>query len=650
MFRPAHFTLPVSRPRKKKVMLRQRRLIAALSSAVLAVCGVASVSAAAAASTARPAAASAHPAAPSAVLQGNVWDGSGTPLAGLPVSVCGSGQGKDQGTGTGTGQGSTQGSGCSTVITSSSGFYSTPVSPGTYSVTATDAPLLNGSNSPVTVPAGTVQTANLVLLAPTGLPSGVSFPGITPGNPTAMFYGSSHPFAISGQCTNAAASFTVTENGVVIASGPMPETPPGSGSYAGLIPSFAPDDHGYAQVTISLTCPGGPTNTIPFTIYLDPSGTVISPTGAPIGGATVTLLTAPTAAGPFTPVPNGSAVMSPANRVNPGVTAADGLYGWDVIPGFYEVQAQKAGCVAPTTPPSPVAVSAVLQIPPAVTGLLLTLDCSNSPATSIISANSATFTAGTGGSFTFAATGEPNPTWIESGALPAGVNFVAQAGGKAVLTVNPTAAPGTTVFTATAGNGVGSDVAQVFTLTVNSPKGPTFTSAASAGFTQGTGGSFAVTTAGNPPATVSESGQLPSGVGFKPNTTGGGTLVVSAGAAAGSTTITFLASSQGGGTVQQSFTFTITAAAPAITSWSAVQFTLTSATGGTFTVLTTGVPVAALSESGALPPGVTFTAYANGTATIAVAPSTPSGTYGFTINAVNGVSPAAAQPFTLTVS
>lgn len=626
-------------------MLRQRRLIAALSSAVLALSGVASVSAAAA-STARPPAASARPAAPATVLQGNVWDSSGTPLGGIPVSVCGLGQGKEQGTGQGSTSGS--GSGCTTVITSSNGFYSTMVTAGVFSVTATDAPLLNGSNSPVTVVTGTVQTANLVLMSPSGLPPGVSFPGITPGTPTAMYYGSSHPFTIGGQCANGTASFTVSENGVVIASGPMPETPVGSGSYNGTIPPFAPYDHGYALVTITLNCPGGPTNVIPFPIYLDPSGTVISPAGAPIGGATVTLLMSASATGPFTPVPNGSSIMSPANQVNPTVTAADGLYGWDVVPGYYEVQAQKAGCVSATTPPSPIAVSPVLQIAPAVTGLLLTLDCSKSPAPSITSVGSATFTSGVGGNTKITSSGSPTPALTESGPLPAGVSFQPQ-GGVAQLSVSPSAPAGVTVFTVTAGNGVGSNVSQVFTLTINSATLPTFTSAASAGFTQGTGGEFQVTTRGAATATVTETGQLPAGVGFKSNSDGSGTLIVSAGAAAGQATVTFTAASPLGVAVQ-SFTFTITSAAPVITSWSSVQFTLTSSTGGTYTVATTGVPAATLSESGALPSGVSFTPEPGGTAAIGVAASTVPGTYTFTIVASNGVSPTATQPFSLTVN
>jgi Carboxypeptidase regulatory-like domain len=610
-------------------MLRKRRLIAAFSSVVLAVASIAMVF-----SAAVPAAASAvRPAAGNSVIEGVVSNLAGAPLAGVNVSVC------EQ----------SPLIACWAVVTGANGLYVVPGLPaGTYSVNSTAPPYLNGSNYPVTVAAGATQTANLVLLMPAPLPGGVVIPG-TYGTPPMLFYGSAHRFSVMGQCAGGTATFTITENGVVIATGPMPEVPPGSGTYFGVIPSFAPYDHGYAEVTVTVHCPGGGTNVVPFSIYLDPSGTVVTPAGLPIGGATVTLLAATTAAGPFTPVPNGSTVMSPANRSNPVVTAPDGLYGWDVIPGFYEVQAQKAGCFAPTTPPLPVATSGVLQIAPAVTGVLLTLNCAGSPATSITSAGSATFTAGAGGTFQFTATGTPAPTWAEGSVLPAGVNFAAHAGGTATLTVTSGAAAGVTTLNLTANNGVGNSVQQVFTLIINSAYGPAFTSAPSAAFTAGAGGAFPVRASGNPLPILSESGALPAGVSFVPGQNGTGTLVVAAGAPPGSATVSFVATA-GSVIAVQSFNFTITAPAPVITSLNTAQFTLTGNTGGVFTVSATGVPVPTLSEVGALPAGVTFTPNANGTATVSVAPGTIAGTYGFTINAVNGVNPAAAQPFLLTVN
>jgi hypothetical protein len=124
------------------------------------------------------------------------------------------------------------------------------------------------------------------------------------------------------------------------------------------------------------------------------------------------------------------------------------------------------------------------------------------------SANNATFTVGTAGSFAVTASGYPAPTISEAGALPSGVTF---AGG--VLSGTPAAGTGgayNLVFTAH--NGVGADVMQNFTLTVN--QAAAITSAASTTFTVGTPGSFTVTATGFPAPVISESGGLPSGVAF----------------------------------------------------------------------------------------------------------------------------------------
>ena len=97
----------------------------------------------------------------------------------------------------------------------------------------------------------------------------------------------------------------------------------------------------------------------------------------------------------------------------------------------------------------------------------------------------------------------------------------------------------------------------------------------------------------------------------------------------------------------QTFTLTVDQA-PAITS--ADNTTFTTGTLGTFTVTTTGFPTAALSETGALPTGVTFVDNGDGTATLAGTPAAGTGgTYALTITAANGVLPDATQTFTLTV-
>ncbi len=70
-----------------------------------------------------------------------------------------------------------------------------------------------------------------------------------------------------------------------------------------------------------------------------------------------------------------------------------------------------------------------------------------------------------------------------------------------------------------------------------------------------------------------------------------------------------------------------------------------------FTVTTTGAPTPSLTESGALPPGVTFTEDGDGTADIAgIAAAGSAGSYPVTITATNGIGSPATQSFTLTVT
>jgi N-acetylneuraminic acid mutarotase len=87
-------------------------------------------------------------------------------------------------------------------------------------------------------------------------------------------------------------------------------------------------------------------------------------------------------------------------------------------------------------------------------------------------------------------------------------------------------------------------------------------------------------------------------------------------------------------------------AAAAITSGSNTTFTV--GVAGTFTVTATGAPMPTLSESGALPSGVTFTAATGKLAGTPVAGT--SGTYAITFTAHNGVGADATQNFTLTVN
>jgi hypothetical protein len=67
--------------------------------------------------------------------------------------------------------------------------------------------------------------------------------------------------------------------------------------------------------------------------------------------------------------------MSPAKRANPDLTNAAGLFGWDVLTGFYRVRAERDGCHAPGDPTQAFVETPVLQIPPPALELRLVLDC-----------------------------------------------------------------------------------------------------------------------------------------------------------------------------------------------------------------------------------------------------------------------------------
>ncbi|MHB1835564.1 MAG: carboxypeptidase regulatory-like domain-containing protein, partial [Solirubrobacteraceae bacterium] len=80
--------------------------------------------------------------------------------------------------------------------------------------------------------------------------------------------------------------------------------------------------------------------------YIDPSGTVRTQRGAPVPGAKVALLRRSGRRGRLTQVLRGSAIMSPANRRNPDRTNALGHFGWDVLPGFYQITVTHPGCTS----------------------------------------------------------------------------------------------------------------------------------------------------------------------------------------------------------------------------------------------------------------------------------------------------------------
>lgn len=107
-------------------------------------------------------------------------------------------------------------------------------------------------------------------------------------------------------------------------------------------------------------------------LYIDPSGRIVSTKGIPLRGARVRLSRSATATAPLARVLRGSTVMSPSNRRNPDRSTILGRFGWDVIPGYYRVAATRHGCTAGRR-----ARTRRLRIPPPVTHLVLRLRCAH---------------------------------------------------------------------------------------------------------------------------------------------------------------------------------------------------------------------------------------------------------------------------------
>ncbi|HET6793573.1 MAG TPA: cell wall-binding repeat-containing protein, partial [Acidimicrobiales bacterium] len=311
-------------------------------------------------------------------LTGTVEDSQGTPLAGSSVTACPGGVQPPPVTGLGC---------AAAVNTDPAGYFTIGDLPaGDYEVrilSLAGAQTVNVTVAPLTTTStGFIHLSGRLQRLPDRL--SVSTPAF--GTQTAAALGSDLPNVLateqatveqSGACVGAVdPTFTVWApdpgTGLQV---PVPfatnlalsEVAPGD--YRGTVPALG-RYNGSSRIVMTLSCQGAP---IDFGVYVDPSGVILDANGAPLAGATVTLLQSPSGApGTYTPVPDGSPVMSPANRTNPWVTGADGGFGWDVVAGFYQLTASKPGCTA--------ASSAPFAVPPALANVTLSLTCTPAPA------------------------------------------------------------------------------------------------------------------------------------------------------------------------------------------------------------------------------------------------------------------------------
>jgi len=290
----------------------------------------------------------------------------------------------------------------------------------------------------------------------------------------------------------------------------------------------------------------------------------------------------------------------------------------------------------------PITITAANQVGSPATQSF-TLVVNQAPA--ITSADSAPAPVGSALDFTVTTSGFPAPTLSESGTLPTGVSFTDNGDGTATLAGTPgSGAHGSYPITLTATNGVNPPGTQSFTLVVD--RAPAFTSASSATFTVGQNGTFTVATNGIPPATITKMGAVPAGLTLVAN--GNGTDTLSGTPTRARTSSLKLTASNADGKATQTLSIAVVAG-PTISAKSSQSVVVGRSVK--YTVRTAGSPTPAITESGPLPSGVTFTAN-TASSTKAKLSGSPAagteGTYALTFTATNPAGHASTS-MTLTV-
>jgi hypothetical protein len=437
------------------------------------------------------------------------------------------------------------------------------------------------------------------------------------------------------------ADFTLNQAGavaIITTGSPTPKITEAGPLPAGL--TFTDNGTGTALLSGTATATGMATLTIRASNGISPDATQTFTVVVGDAPAFTSASTATATAGSafsFTAVAGGYPAPSwGESNLPPGVTFTDNKDGTATLAG---------------TLTSPGTYAILLSAVNAYGTAQQTLSITVAQAPAVTSAGSATFTEGTQGTFTVTTTGSPTAAITESGALPSGVTLTDNGDGTATLAGTPAAgSKGSYPITITAANGAGSNATRSFTITVNpAPVPPVITSAGAATFAVGSAGTFSVTTTGTPIATLSatSSPALPSGVTFKDNGNGTATLVGTPPAGSQGTYTLTITAKNSTGTGTQALILTVNSGL-AITSASTA--TATSGKAFSFTMTTTGTPAPTLTRVGTLPPGITFTANANGTATLSGTPTAAAkGPYPLTITAKNS-SGTASQAFMLTVT
>jgi hypothetical protein len=310
-------------------------------------------------------------AAPSGgTLFGNVTDAATNVLSSAPVQACPS---------------DSLLLGCLVTLTNAAGRYTfTGLAGGSYDLTVfppANRLLLQATAGPINLASNATVRRDFSLTGPGAPPADTTITSVgQTSNGSPVIYWNSPLVLETDGCVGGAASYELLQGTSVIRSGSLTETPAASGHYRAEIAPLYPL-HGSAVVEIEILCPIAADNeTTSFDVYIDPSGVVQTTSGTPIENATVTLLRSDSESGPFTAVPDGSAIMSPSNRTNPDTTDASGHFGWDVIAGYYIVRASATNgdgvpCVSPDDATQEFVETEALLVPPPRLDLILELDC-----------------------------------------------------------------------------------------------------------------------------------------------------------------------------------------------------------------------------------------------------------------------------------
>ncbi|MCW2527544.1 MAG: hypothetical protein JWM76_2404 [Pseudonocardiales bacterium] len=478
----------------------------------------------------------------------------------------------------------------------------------TFTVTATNA-VNNGGESP---------HSNSVTPTVPGIA-----PSFTSAATAAFSAGQASTFAVTTAGTPAA---PVSQSGALPAGVTFVAGADGTATLAGT-----PAAGSQGTYSLTLTAANGvtPTATQTFTLTVNSGLSITSAASAPATGGAAFSFTVTTSG---TPAP----VVTRTGTLPPGVTFTANANGTATLAG------------TPTATASgtyPLTFTA--KNTTGTTSQLFTLTVNQKPAFG--SAAGATETAGTAFSFTVNATGYPAPALTQAGALPAGVSFTPATNGMGTLSGTSAVVAGTTTMSFTATNAGGTTV-QAFTLTVKAKVGagtvPAFTSAGSASVAAGTALLFQIKVTGTATVAITRKGTLPAGVSFSNLGNGTATLVgVPTGASGGSYPLTFTARNAAGSTTQ-AFVLTV-AAAPTITS--PAQATATVGSAFNLNVRANGAPAAVLTETGALPSGITFVDNGAGVGTLSGTPTGAGGTFAVSFMATNSGG-FTTQRFTLTVN